>query len=310
MTDTISCPHCSASVPSGAAFCTSCGQPLGMPAAPAADGPADDTRVDTPGLHDATQVQPAAPPPPSPFAPPPPPAAFDPATTSPSAGPWGPGGAGAPHAAPPAAPPSAPPWTPPEPPPPATWQQPQASPPGASYDPAASPPIGGQPWDSSAPPAWGTPAPVPPATEAKRTKSPIGGIVALIGAIVAIVGVFSGWVTLDPGSNSETVTGWSLTVGEGLLKSSDPYLIVGLAAVAVVLAILLFAGVARVAVRIVTILVGLGIVGVAIANWMSIASFVTDNLPESFEATGAIGFYLAIAGGVLVAIAGLMPAKK
>ena len=37
---------------------------------------------------------------------------------------------------------------------------------------------------------------------------------------------------------------------------------------------------------------------------------VTDNLPESFQASGAIGFYLAIAGGVLVAIAGLMPAKK
>lgn len=128
--------------------------------------------------------------------------------------------------------------------------------------------------------------------------------------MVTIAGVFSGWVTLDPGTNSETVSGWSLTVGDGLLKSNDPYLIVGFAAVGVVVAVLLFAGVARPVARIAALIVGVAIVVTAALNWSAIASFVTDNLPSSFDATAAIGFYLAIAGGVLVAVSALMPAKK
>ncbi|QXC61657.1 zinc ribbon domain-containing protein [Aquihabitans sp. G128] len=61
MSDTMSCPNCSATLPAGAAFCTSCGTRIGADAAasaaPAAPAPPEDaTRVDNPGLHDATQV--------------------------------------------------------------------------------------------------------------------------------------------------------------------------------------------------------------------------------------------------------------
>ena len=65
-----------------------------------------------------------------------------------------------------------------------------------------------------------------------------GGGGAVAGGVLTIAGVFSGWVTLDPGGNSETVTAWSLTAGEGLLKSNDPYILVALGAAAVVLGLL------------------------------------------------------------------------
>ncbi len=52
------------------------------------------------------------------------------------------------------------------------------------------------------------------------------------------------------------------------------------------------------------------IVVVAALNWSSISSFITDNFASDFKATTAIGFYLVIVGGVLTALAGLMPAKK
>jgi hypothetical protein len=135
----------------------------------------------------------------------------------------------------------------------------------------------------------------------------LGGIVGLVGAALTIAGVFSGWVKLG---DTGTVTAWSLTEGEGLLKTQTPYAIVALAVVAAVVALLLFAGVARTLVRIVAALVGIAIIGVTAANWGEIASFVTDNFPSSFEATTAVGFYLAIAGGVLVLLSALMPAKK
>lgn len=135
----------------------------------------------------------------------------------------------------------------------------------------------------------------------------LGGLVGLVGAVLALVGVFSGWVKLG---STGTVTAWSLTEGEGVIKTQTPYAIVALGAVALVAALLLFTGVARTPVRIVTALIGIGIVGVTAANWAEIASFVTDNFPSSFEATTAIGFYLTIAGGVLVVVSALLPAKK
>jgi hypothetical protein len=125
--------------------------------------------------------------------------------------------------------------------------------------------------------------------------------------VLTIVGVFSGWVKLG---NTGTVTAWSLTAGDGLLKSQTPYVIIALAGVAGIASLLLFAGIARTAVRIVAALTGIAIVGVTAANWGEIASFVTDNFPSSFEATTAIGFYLAIIGGVLVIVSALLPAKK
>jgi hypothetical protein len=125
--------------------------------------------------------------------------------------------------------------------------------------------------------------------------------------VLAIAGVFSGWVELG---DLGTVSGWSLTEGEGLIKSNDPYLLVGLGAAALVGGVLLLVGVARTLVRIAVILLGLTIVGVAVLNWLSIADFIEDTQATSFEASAAIGFYLTIAGGIVAAIGGLIPGSK
>lgn len=315
MSDTTTCTNCGTEVPAAAAFCTGCGQALAAaaappppaPPAPVDPAPADDaTRVETPGLNDATQVTPPPPsePAPSPYAapstPPPPPA---PAASAP----WGPATS---------EPPTAAPWTPPtggEPPvapaaaPPAGWQQPTPPPGAPAYAPAAAAPAaaGWQSPSAASPPPWGAATEAPPA--AKPGGSVLGGLVGLVGSILVLVGVFSGWVKLG---NTGTVTAWSLTAGDGLLKSQTPYVIVALAAAAVVISLVLLTGIARPLARIIALLLGIAIIGVTAANWAEIASFVTDNFPSSFEATTAIGFYFTIAGGVLVIIAALIPAKK
>ncbi len=207
--------------------------------------------------------------------------------------------------------PTSAPWNPPASPPPPTWQPPTAPPPGAATFTAPGPAQSAPPtWGqgnagATGVPAWGDAQPAAPAT--KGSSSFLGGLVGLVGAVLTIVGVFSGWVKLG---STGTVTAWSLTAGEGLLKSQTPYVIVALAGLGGLAALLLFAGIARTAVRIVAALTGIAIVAVTAANWAEIASFVTDNFPSSFKATSAIGFYLAIAGGVLVFVSALLPAKK
>lgn len=186
-----------------------------------------------------------------------------------------------------------------------------APPSAATYNPSGAP-LDGSAWGApggpgDGPPAvWGGQPLAPAATTSKRT-SVLGGLVALLGSVLVIVGVFSGWVKLG---STGTVTAWSLTTGDGLLESQDPFLIIGLAIVGLLVAVLLFAGVARTLVRVAAVLVGIGIIAVTALNWSAIATFVTDNFPSSFEATTAIGFYLAIAGGVLLMLSALLPAKK
>ncbi|MCU1371452.1 MAG: hypothetical protein JWO77_2646 [Ilumatobacteraceae bacterium] len=276
MSDTTTCSQCGTEVPAAAAFCTGCGQPLRAAAPPPpVDPTVDPTRVETAGLNDATQV-----------APPPPP---------PTSAPWSPP---APGAAQPPVPPPAPP----------SWQQPVAPPGAATFTPAA-PPASGPAWGTPAPqagaPVWGQQAPEREAPS--RRGSVLGGLVGVIGSVLAIVGIFSGWVKLG---STGTVTAWSLTEGDGLIKTQTPLVILALAGFALAFSLALFTGLARTPVRIITALLGIAIVGVTAANWAQIAAFITDTFPPSFEATTAIGFYLTIAGGVLVLIASLLPAKK
>lgn len=311
MTDTKTCSSCGAAVPAAAAFCTSCGQRMAAdegtpppPPSPWAPPGSDATRVDAAGLHDATQVRPPMDPPPI-DAPavslPPAPDPMVPTGTTP----W----ASGPSTEVPAGPPGTAPWNPPASPPPPTWQHPAPPPSSATFGAAPDPATSWAPPGVAAPPgAWGAPV-AAPAAPANR-PSVLGGVAALAGAVLTVIGVFSGWVTLDPGTSSETDTLWSLASGDGLLKTNDAYLIAGLALVAAVLGLLLFTGVARTLVRIAVIGVGIAILAAVALDWMNIANYVTDNLPTTFSATTAIGFYLAIGGGVLTVAAGLMPAKK
>ena len=294
VTDTIACPSCGAQLPAAAAFCTSCGQRVA----------ADPTVVGTPGLNDPTQVvPPEAPPHPNPPAPPmaPPPMVHEAPLApppAPSSGPWGPASTGAA----PDGPPTTAPWDPPANPPPPSWQQP-------------TPPMEPQAWagpGGMAPASvYGTaPAPAGAPAATGRRPSIAGGLAAIVGAVLTIAGVFSGWVTLRPQGSSETVSMWSLASGDGFLKTNDPYVLVALAGCAGLVGLLLLVGVGRTVARILAIVLGLAIIGVVAADWMSISSFVEDNFPTTFQAQTAIGLYLAVAGGVITAIAGLLPAKK
>ena len=280
MSDTTTCPNCSAALPAGATFCTSCGTRIEV-AAPTADA----TRGDTPGLHDATQqfTPPAAPWQPAEAAPPPAPPAWQAppaaAPAPPAAGGW----AGAAPAAPPA-PTGAP------------WQQA----PGAPAQPA---------WGTApGQPAWGAPAPAAASSSGAAGASPLGGIVAVLGGALTIVGLFSAW--LGNNVDSTKLAGWDLTRDDVAFTSKDPYLLLVLGIVGVLVGAALFLGKARNPVRLVAIVVGLAIVGTHIRDWMSIADVVKDSLSSDFKVTAQIGFYLGIAGGILVALSSLIPGKK
>ncbi len=282
MSDTTTCPNCSATLPANATFCTSCGTRIGEAAAtPASPPPEDATRVDNPGLHDATQVY-NPPPPAPPAAAPPGPAPWQPAD-SPSAPPAGPGAA---------------PWTPPGQAPPAApaappWQQPAPGPAGW-----------GAPGAAPAPP-WGAAAPATTSTTATGDGSPLGGIVAIAGGILSLIGLFTAWIGSD--GTDETLSGWDLTADDKLFSSSDPYLILGLALGALALGALLFTGVSRKIVRIAAIVVGLALIATPIRDWLSIVDIV-EGIPGA-KANQEFGFFLTIAGGVLVAAAAFLPTK-
>ena len=232
MSDMTTCPNCSAELPAGAAFCTTCGHRM---EASAAAAPAEDaTRVDNPALGDATQTwasAPAAPwsPPDQPQAPP---APWQPADS--------PGTAQTPppQSPPPAAPPAAPPWN-----------QAPGQPSGQ----------GAPPWQQAQAPAgastWGATPAAAPARGSSSDGSPIGGVVALLGAILTLIGLFTAWV----GSNqsSENITGWDLASGDKGLESNDPYILLALGIAALVIGVMLFTGTARMLVRGAAIVAGL-----------------------------------------------------
>lgn len=137
--------------------------------------------------------------------------------------------------------------------------------------------------------------------------SPLGGVAALVGAALVLVGLFTAW--LGNNVTDDTITGWELLEKTNGFETSDPYLLLGLGIVGLALAVALFRGIARTPVRIVTILVGVGVVVTHARDWMDIAD-IAKALPQGVEITAQFGFYLGIAGGVLLAVAALLPAKK
>lgn len=293
LSDTMACPNCSASVPTGASFCTSCGHNLvNTPAAaPAPSGPdvEDTTRVDTPGLHDHTQVIPEPAPPPAG------PASWSPPQSpgpAPANTPWSPAPADAPAggstawAQPGAAPPAA------------TWQQPAPPAQQGWGPPGPASAWGGQPGGAAAP-AWQT-TPTPQET---GKGSPLGGLLALLGGVAVLAGLFTPWIT---GDVAKAISGWDLTSGDTAFKSNDPYALLALGAAAIVIGILLFSGGLGGLAKLAAIAVGVATVVVCVIDWMSITDVVKDKFAASANVSAGFGFYLTIAGGTLAALAGLL----
>lgn len=288
MSDSTTCPNCSAPLPAGATFCTSCGTRTGeaSPEAPSEASsapPADATRVDQTGLHDATQTY--SPPSSSALAPPSPWQPADaPSDPPPAPSSW--------ETPPSAAPTGAPAWQSQAP----AWQQAQPAAPPQAWGTAPPP----------APPQWGA-APAAAPSTAKDGGSAIGGLIAVLGGILTLVGLFTAWIGTNV--NDETTSGWALASGDEGLKSNDPYLILALGIGALVLGVLFFTGAARLIVRIAAVVVGVAVVATVVRDWVSISDLAED-LPSTVEITAQFGFYLTIAGGVVTAISALMPAKK
>lgn len=293
----ITCPNCSATLPAGASFCTSCGQR--MEAAPPAPPVEDATRVESPGLHDSTQVIPPAPAAaagawqPSESSAPPAPAA----PTEPAAAPWSQPGA---PAAPPAAEPPA--W---EQPAAAQPQQPWQTPPQQQVPPTWGAPQQGAPGA----PAWGEPAKAASVDQ----PSPVGGLVSVAGAALVLVGLFLSWFTLESKSTDESlsISGWDLASSDtSPFESNDPYLLLALGIVGLAIGAALFLGKMRQIARIAAIVAGIAVIGVVLRDWMSAASLVEDKGTSDTELKQAFGFFVPIVGGVLLAVGGVLPAKK
>lgn len=137
--------------------------------------------------------------------------------------------------------------------------------------------------------------------------SPLGGVTALVGSLLVLIGLFTAW--LGNNVTDDTLTGWELLDGDNGFDTSDPYLLLALGIVGVVLAAALFRGLARTPVRIVAILVGVAVVVTHARDWMDIAD-IAKALPQGVEITAQFGFYVGVVGGVLLAVSALLPAKK
>lgn len=284
MSDTITCPNCTATLPSAASFCTSCGTRLAQ--APPAPSPADPTQVGTPGLQDPTQV----------FSPPA------------SSTPWQP----APGDAPPPPPIPAGGWAPPPPP-----GAPPASPPTTDQQPAWV--QAAQSLSSTPPPAagWGT-TPEPQAPRPAPAGSPLGAALALLGGVLTLVAIFLPWVTSN--LSDAGLSGWDLTSGDkgfrlpdgSLLtfESLDPYALLIIAAAGIFTGIMAFGGNTRGLSRVLGVVLGVAVIGFMVRDWTSMADVVKDKAPADFRIESAIGFYLALAGGALLAVSAAMPNKS
>lgn len=134
---------------------------------------------------------------------------------------------------------------------------------------------------------------------------------------MTLVGLFMPWV--KSGSSSAGLSGWDLTSGDkgfltdsGMLtfESPDPYVILVLAVGALITGLLAYSGGTRNLSRILGVVLGVGIIGLMIRDWSSLANVVETQAPSTFEVSSDIGFYLAIAGGALVILSAAMPAKR
>lgn len=154
---------------------------------------------------------------------------------------------------------------------------------------------------------------VPPMQAPMASKPPAGGrfgaFIGLIGGALAIVGSFLAWVQVSPvGESAYTVTGWNL--------SDDAKITLAIGAVAVVLAVVVIGGRMRGFVRLLFVLAGIGLVGVAGYDTYDILKKLPGRLAEvspGLEAkiTGpGIGLILIYAGGALLIIGALAMKKR
>lgn len=319
MTDTVSCPNCGTALPGDAAFCTNCGSKVeaagtsatGASTSEMSSSVGDDaTRIETPGLHDATRVLPEAP-----LAQPPEsqePTQFEAGRVPP---PW----------TPPAPPPQAP-WQPPpaagpepgawQPPPPPQPQPGWAQPAPANNQGWAAPSTPSAPpsqWQQPAPSAWPAGSASPAATAAEpRSSAGLAAGLAFVGAVLLVVGVFGLWLQSANGS-AVKLTGWEMVTKKdeaGPLKSPDPAILLGIAAASIAVGGLMIAAKNRVLMRVLLALAGIGAVVVLVRDYLSIKDAVKHTFDSGTTIDFKYGFWVGAVGAVILLIAAVVPSKK
>jgi hypothetical protein len=174
-------------------------------------------------------------------------------------------------------PPQAPPTQPAAAPP--TWQQPPQQQWGAPQQ---------QPQQWGAQPTYAA-APV----AAKKKGNVLGGLLAFIGAILLVAGAFTQWLR----TNIETYTGWDISV--------DGKVVVGLAVVALIVGLMLIAGVRNIVLRLALLALGVWAVVIAIVDIVDVG-----NQPDSLEPAIGVGLVLVAIAGVVLLLAGLVTRSK
>jgi len=137
------------------------------------------------------------------------------------------------------------------------------------------------------------------------------GVFALIGALAAVIGVFSGWI------GDFELTGWDLyKFTEGMLEYYfAPLAIVILGAVTVLVAGIAIGGKGGAGSRILFSLTGVGMIVLIVMFFNELIVTITfgeanfiDLITKHREGFG-IGFWMVLGGGIMTAIAAAVPGK-
>jgi hypothetical protein len=176
-------------------------------------------------------------------------------------------------------PPQAPPTQPTAAPP--TWQQPPQQQWGAPQQQQ-------QQWGGQPQVAYGA-APV----AARKKGNVLGGLLAFIGAVLLVAGAFTQWLR----TNIETYTGWDISV--------DGKVVVGLAVVALLIGLLLIAGVRNIVLRLALLALGVWAIVIAIVDIVDVG-----NQADSLQPAIGVGLVLVAIAGVVLLLAGLVTRSK
>lgn len=119
-----------------------------------------------------------------------------------------------------------------------------------------------------------------------------GGVAGLVAAALVTIGVFLPWI----GVEGQDVSGWA--------ASGDAKVLLGIAALATVIAALLIGGARSIVLRLG--LVGLGVVSLALGAY----EVASANGIDEFDVSLGTGLFLVLAGGLVLAGAGLLTRHK
>lgn len=303
MTDAVTCQTCGTALPPNAAFCTACGVKVAAAHGASASGsdtavpePGEDaTRIQTPGLHEATRVLPIAPPPSAPSEP----AAWaaPPAPGYPPSPPQMPGNA-SPWQPPPTAAPA---------PAPGAWEpRPPRQPEWAEQPPSAAPP-----WP---PPAgqWQPPAGRTASASPGPPGAGLAAALAFIGAGLLVVCVFTVWFKVDSSGGTARLTGWQMATNKSDAQpfdSPDPAILLGIAAASLAVGGLLVAGMGKAVMRVLLVLAGVGAAAVLVRDYLSIKDTLKKSFTADFRLTFQYGFWIGGASAVVLIVAALVPSR-